>query len=341
MSRILCFIVIFLTYPLLRADDSLPENNPLTALESVDYARANETYNGKLLMDKFKNAKVLEIAEARKKNQNLLKKLQKMYDVTLKENQLVELRIANNAERGFQLTLRNKLLFLGIWISIALVSLILIVVFWNKRVHKIRAQQFSKAAFDAREEEKRRFSRELHDDFQATLSIIHIMAAHEYTLAPENKNYETITTMTKTAMNEIRSISKELYPSDIKTLGLLESLQSLVDRTNSSQTTTQFRIHGVDFECTSELCITWFRIVQKLIKNTLNVSGARVVSMSFRIHKNGIELVYTESDFDQKGKPSKFYLRDVRDFIHSLGGISEMNRTKEGVCGLVVFFEGK
>lgn len=341
MIRELCSILLLFLNSFLWANDTVPENKPLTILKSVDYAHGNETYNDKLSADNFRKSKVFEIAVASKKINDLRKKLRSMYDVTMKENRLVELRIANNAERVYRLKLRNNLLLLGIWISIALITLVLLVIIWNKKVVRLRAQQLTRAAFDAREEEKLRFSRELHDDFQATLSIIHIMATQEFTKAPENKNYEMITENSKTAISEIRSISKELYPTEINTLGLFESLHSLIERTNARQITTHFRLHGEDIECTGAMRMTWFRVVQKLMKNTVNVSNASEVSMAFTTKANGMELAYTELMFNQKDASDEMSLKLVSEFIQSLGGKFSFFKSINGDCGYIVFFEDK
>ena len=339
MIRVLCSILLLILHALLWANDTIPENDIVNYIDSGDYAPGNETRNDKLSADNFRKAKVFEIELASKKIKDLQKKLQSMFDVTMKENHVVKLRIANNTERGFRLKLHNQLLLLGIWIFIALITLVLLVIIWNKKVLKLRAQQLSRAAFDAREEEKLRFSRELHDDFQATLSIIHIMAAHEFTQAPDNTNYETITNKTKTAISEIRSISKELYPTEINTLGLFESLHSLIERTNARQTMTHFKLHGDDIECTSALCMTWFRVVQKLMKNTVNVSHASEVSMAFTTKTNGIELAYTESMFNHKDASDDISLKLVSEFIQSLGGKFTFNRLINRDCRFIVFFE--
>ena len=341
MIRVLCSILSLIIHVVPWANDTLPENQPLIILDSADYTLGNEMRNYKLRADNFRNAKVFEIAVASEKINVLRKKMQSKYNETMKENHLVELRIANNAERGFRLKLRNNLLLLGVWIFIALIALVLLVIIWNKKVVSLRAQQLTRATFDAREEEKLRFSRELHDDFQATLSIIHIMATQEFTKAPENKNYEMITKNTKTAISEIRSISKELYPTEINTIGLFESLHSLIERTNARQITTHFRLHGDDIECTVALRMTWFRVVQKLMKNTINVSNASEVSMAFATKANGMELAYTELMFNQKDASDEMSLKLLSEFIQSLGGKFSFYRSINGDCGYIVFFEDK
>jgi signal transduction histidine kinase len=341
MIRVLCFILLFTCRALLWANDTIPESQAMNFTAPSVYDLGQEKSQDKFQLDVFKKAQLSELAAASERINEVRKKWQSMFDVKLKENHLVELRIANNEEHGYQLKLRNNLLLIGLGTALAVIVIVLMGIIWRKKVLKLRALQMSRAAFDAREEEKLRFSRELHDNFQATLSIIHIMAAHEFTKDPENRNYEMITKNTKTAISEIRSISKELYPSEIKTLGLLESLQSLIDRTNARQTETHFRLYGDDFECTSALCMTWFRIVQKLMKNTLNVSSASAVSMTFMTKPNGIDLVYTETQFDQKGVPTEKELGFVREFIQSLGGKFTFNRSINEDCVFVVFFEGK
>ena len=341
MIRVLCTILHLICYSLLWANDTISQNQAINFFQTSEFTIGKETSHDKLLVDSFRNAQLIKIEVASKRIEELRKKLQSIYDVKLKENNLVDLRISNNVERSFQLQLRNNLLLVVLLTAVGLIAIVLLVIIRSKAEMKLRDQQISRAAFDAREQEKLRFSRELHDDFQSTLSIIHIMAMHEFTQAPENKNYETITKSSKTAMNEIRNISRDLYPSEIKTQGLLESLKTLVERMNTCQTTTVFHLLGDDFKCSNELRMTWYRIVQKLMNNTLSASSAREVTMLLTIKTNGIELEYIETNHDQKCATAEFHFEGVGELIHSLGGKLTINRELNSTCGIMVFFEEK
>lgn len=321
---------------MLWANDTMPQNQTVNFIEANDYSIGNNSSNEKFLVDNFRNAKVLEIAAANKRIQHIRMKLQSIYDVKFKENNLVELRIANNAERGYQLKLQNNLLLLGLWSAVVIITFSLLVFIWNKKVRKLRAQQLSRAAFNAREEEKLRFSRELHDDFQSTLSIIHMMAVHEYDKSPENQVFETITHSSKNAVNEIRKMSDVLYPSEINTKGWIASINSLTSRTNEKNRSVKFYLVAEGFECKKDIQLVIFRTVEELIKHTLKSSSTKEVYVSLRKMKKRIELSYVEKEVDNNQQVRD--MKSIQEQILLMGGkfVVKRNFTNDYVCK--VFF---
>ena len=336
MIRVLFFIVFLIFHNTLWADDTVPKNQVVNFFESNDYSIEKDMSNVKSLVDNFRNTKVFEIAAANKRIQDIRNKLQSIYDVKLKENNLVELRIANNAERGYQLKLQNNLLLLGLWSAVVIITFSLLVFIWNKKARKLRAQQLSRAAFNAREEEKFRFSRELHDDFQSTLSIIHMMAVHEYDKSPENQVFETIKHSSKNAVNEIRKMSDVLYPSEINTKGWIASINSLISKTNEKNSGVKFHLVAEGFECKKDIQLVIFRTVEELINHTLKSSNTKEVFVSLRKIKKRIELSYTEKGMDKNQQVHTMKL--IQDRIMLMGGIVVVKRNFTNDCVCKVFF---
>jgi signal transduction histidine kinase len=197
--------------------------------------------------------------------------------------------------------------------------IIALIVFYRWRFeHEKRSLQVRRATFAAREQEKLRFSRELHDDFQSTLSIIHMMASHEHTKSPDNNHFEELKNSAKNAMREIRKMSEVLYPSEINTEGLFESLKSLIKRKNDSNSSVFFHLSAKYFDCDKALQLVIYRSVEDLIEETVKFSRAKEVYVAVNLIKKRIELCYTEKGNDIIREELDFQI--IHERISALGG---------------------
>jgi signal transduction histidine kinase len=339
MIRLLCSILLIIFHLTVWANDTIPEIEAKNFTESkVDFFVQSKGLE-KLQADAFRKSQELTIKEQDEKIQRMRRKIHAFFEVEQKEQKLWKLRYAKNMQRVLQLKLRKELLLTIFWVVLIVTAIVMLVFLHYRKEQKMRAIQFNRLVFIAGEDEKLRFSRELHDDFQATLSIIHMMAAYEFRRLPENENYGELKNRSNTAISEIRKISDELYPSEIKTVGLIVSLQSLVKRTNALQTKAEFHVHVDEMDCSSDLRIIWFRIVQKLINNTLKNSSAQEVEMKLSAKAKGFELVYTELKVDQSASQRELELDVVRELVHSLGGKFSFKSQTIDAYAFVVFFE--
>ncbi len=341
MIRLLCSILLIISHLTVWANDTIPEIEVKNFTESkIDFFVQSKGLE-KLHLDAFRKSQELTIKEQGEKIQRKRRKIHALFAVEQKERKVWKLRYAKNRQYVLQLKLRKELLLTIFLIVLIFIAFSLFVFLYYKKEQKILAIELSRLVFIAGEEEKLRFSRELHDDFQATLSIMHIMAAYEFRRSPENKNYGELKNRSNAAITEVRKISEELYPFEIKTVGLLVSIQSLVKRTNALQTMTNFHVHVDEMDCSSDLRMIWYRLVQKLINNTLKNSSAQEVEMKWGGKAKGFELVYTELKFDQNVSQREFELMIVSELVHSLGGKFSIKSQTIDAYAFVVFFEEK
>jgi len=341
MNWVVCSIVLFMSHLIAWSNDTISEIDVQKLTESNVNTFKERKGLEKFQVDSFRKSKENDIQVANVKIKHMQGKMQDLFEVERKEIKVRKLLIAKNKERVLHLKLRKNLILMGFFTVLIVSATALFVFFRYKKEQKILARQISRLAFITGEEEKLRFSRELHDDFQATLSIIHIMAAYEFRRSPENKNYGELKNRSNAAITEIRKISEDLYPSEINTVGLLESLKSLVKRTNAHQTMTKFCLQGDEIECTSDVRMMWYRIVQKLMNNSLKHSSAKEVTMAFSVQAKGFELVYSELKYNQKDSPRKLELDVVKNLIHSLGGKLTVKSQIIDTYDFVVFLEEK
>ena len=136
------------------------------------------------------------------------------------------------------------------------------------------------------EEERRRLSRELHDELGQSLSAIKALAvavirALDRDRAAVKENVESIARISDHTYGVARNMIQRLRPSVLDELGLRTALQTLVDEWNARQADTFCQLNvtanldGLD----DEMNINLYRIVQESLTNVARHSGAARVAV--------------------------------------------------------------
>ncbi len=337
MFRVYCLIVFIFCSGLFRATDMLvPDDDDPTVFVPLELDTYSRHIDERHRADILRSVVAEKMKKARKQNELAQQKIQRLYEVERKEKHLVKLLMANKEHRADALKLQNNLLLAVLWFVLLVVS-ISVIVLYRRRIEREKSSLLMhRAAFTARENEKFRFSRELHDDFQATLSIMHMMAVHEHDKSPENQHLAELKRTSKNAIHEIRKISDVLYPREINTEGWLASLNALIRRTNEKSTDLAFCLTTDVQECDKDLQLPIYRSVEELIQNALLSSSAKEVVVSLRKLNKGFELHYSESGLSENQK--KRDLQALQVSIQRLGGKLVVKRPFLNKCEFKVFF---
>lgn len=332
-----CVIVFIFCSVLLRATDTIVSTQDPISVSVSTILKANPgAMDDRHKADIYRRLVAEKLKKAQQLNEVAHQKILRLYEVERKEKYLVKLRIANNEDKAEALKLQNDLLLTVLWTVVVIVS-VSVIVFYRRRIEREKSSlRLYRATFTAREQEKLRFSRELHDDFQSTLSIIHMIAVYEYDHSPQNKRLEELKNSSKNVIQEVRKLSNELYPREINTEGCVESLHALIQRTNKENKSLTFIIKANDFECDKDLQIVLYRSVEELVKNTLSSSYAKEVEMSLKILNGGIELNYVERGISRAHQKRDFKV--LRDRIQGFGGKFIEKNVSEGKCEIRVLF---
>jgi len=147
----------------------------------------------------------------------------------------------------------------------------------------------------AREEERRRLARELHDQ------VIQPLAAHHYALSKlkqraagnDQEQFALLQKEISAMIRGLRNQCSELRPPALDNLGLVGALQSLVNE-YEKRTNTQILFHLDENQAERlpdivELCA--FRVLQEALANVQKHAQARRVEVSFGIGKTELDLI--------------------------------------------------
>jgi signal transduction histidine kinase len=189
----------------------------------------------------------------------------------------------------------------------------------------------------AREEERRRLRRDLHDDLAPTLASLGLMASTVADLIPTNP--ETATTLVEELQTEIRATVRnirrlvyDLRPPALDELGLLAAVHE-----RAAQYSNAPNGFHVVVEAPAELPalaaaveVAAYRIVQEALENVSKHARARQCRIRFANH-DGLQIEITD---DGIGMPSNLSpgvgLRSMRERAAELRGSCVIESGKAG-----------
>lgn len=197
--------------------------------------------------------------------------------------------------------------FYRTWWFLSLVGLLVVglaLAGYRRRVTKLKRDQaaqvrFSRQLLQYQEDERKRIAGELHDGLGQNLLVIKNLAL--FGLAqPDSQDVARsqlgeISTTASDAIDEVRSIARNLRPYELDRLGLTLALESIVTRVAaSSPITFVSRIDPIDNTFPHEAEINLYRIVQEAVNNIVKHSEATEVSLT--VQREGSLVVITIRD---------------------------------------------
>jgi signal transduction histidine kinase len=180
---------------------------------------------------------------------------------------------------------------------------------------RIQAQESLRLAhrtlITAREEERRRLSRELHDSIgqQLVAAGLKIRALEtEMQGAPDSTTslrLDELLRQHRELSEEVRRVSRALYPQVLEEFGLAASLRQLTSDMASSETAvwvdTDESLEAARFD--REVEIALYRIAQEALTNALRHARCSEVKIQLRRHEDELALSITDNGigFDAAG----------------------------------------
>lgn len=209
----------------------------------------------------------------------------------------------------------------------------------DSRVAQQRA--IAKASLSVQERERNEIGKELHDNVNQILTSVKLHL--EMVSAPDAqghiaKSVEGI----RTAIGEIRRLSKSLVPSTLNDMGLLNAIEDLMDNmTIHSDCRMQF-IHfnfdedrfGNDFK------LTLFRIIQEQLTNVAKHARAKEVVIHLECNEEGVRIVISDDGvgFEKNKKRKGIGISNIINRADMFGGEVIIDSHPGEGCSLEVQF---
>ncbi|MEQ9414554.1 MAG: sensor histidine kinase [Cyclobacteriaceae bacterium] len=228
------------------------------------------------------------------------------------------------------------------------VAIILFVVFHQKKMvqEEIKRQNMEidyqkkmlKAALESQENERKRVSKDLHDDVGMMLMTMRVSLNSQ-----PNGHSDELMQLVDETHESVRRISWDLMPSTLDNFGLFQSTQEMCERLSSRDTTTvSYHEEGKRLPLDKDQELLIYRVAQESATNALKHAHASHISVNFRWTDTSLLLTITDDGlgFDLasiKNKVSGRHglgLYNLENRVALLGG--ELSFEKNQPSGTVV-----
>lgn len=206
---------------------------------------------------------------------------------------------------------------------------------------KIQHQKnITETIFTVQEKERTRIGHELHDNVNQILSASKLFLDIIKTATAEDQALkQKVTDYVLSAIEEIRRLSKEMVTPQLKEKGLIQSVKALVADVNITRVLQVCFAHDDDIEILSNgKKVTFFRILQEQLKNTLKYSQATKLVISLSV-QNKDAILKIEDDgvgFDPNQTPRGIGLSNIYERTNFYNGKVLINTAPGRGCSLTV-----
>ncbi len=161
-----------------------------------------------------------------------------------------------------------------------------------------KQKMVAQAVVSAQEKERADIGKDLHDNVNQILTTAKLyleMARQEDTEAAAL--IERCSENIVEAINEIRNISRSLVPASIGDLGLVVSIQDLVENINATrQMKIEFHYQGdIDATLDEKKKLMLFRIIQEQVNNVLKHAGVANANITLTVNPMSVDLTIKDS----------------------------------------------
>jgi PAS domain S-box-containing protein len=191
-------------------------------------------------------------------------------------------------------------------------------------------RQLSASLQAVREEEKARIARELHDELGQALTGLKMDLAQLVTqLAPEQQGAigqaNAMKTLIESTVASVRRIATELRPLMLDDLGLLATIEWLVnDFSRRTGIAVDLTLPEVEFALGPELSTALFRVLQESLTNVARHAGADRVRITLSGTESDVQLTVEDNGkgigASLESAPRTFGLIGMRERARMLGG---------------------
>ncbi len=207
--------------------------------------------------------------------------------------------------------------------------------------------RLSSRMLEQHEEERRRLSRELHDETAQVFSAVKIeLGVLREGAAPETaKRLDRALDLIDTGIRSIRAVTNDLRPSLLDDLGLVPALRSLASEfAERSGISTDLTISGALPALSKDAELALFRALQEALSNVARHAQAHTVAIQFATQEGAVVLSVHDDgrgfppganphDFERNGHMG---LAGMRERIGALGGSIELAHDSGGGARLIV-----
>jgi PAS domain S-box-containing protein len=204
-----------------------------------------------------------------------------------------------------------------------------------------KRKQLLSAVLEAQEDERREIAYELHDNVNQILTSCKLLLEQEMLTGDSSAYVVNTHRYLRSAMDEIRSLSHRLSPSQLDDLGLEDSIHSLIERANlCSAIDVRFLFTPAqdDHTVSATLSLSLLRIVQEHLNNIVKHSGATEACITLDLSGNTADLEVRDNGkgFDLSTTKRGLGINNVYNRTELHGGQAYINTYPGEGCTLSI-----
>lgn len=224
------------------------------------------------------------------------------------------------AEQQLSKTVRNFIIAIAL---LLILTTVLLLRWRNNRKTILLREQHSHQLLIAQEKEKQRISKELHDSIGQNMLFIKNQLIKQ--------NDTALLQSVSDTLEEVRNISKELYPNQLEKYGLVAAIEALAEKVQeSSSMFVSHDLSGLSSNIPQEKQINYYRIVQECVSNAIKHSEATAMRITATSANGTIELIVQDNGkgFDTHELAGKahtsFGMLNIEERVNYLKGKFEL-----------------
>jgi two-component system, NarL family, sensor histidine kinase UhpB len=218
----------------------------------------------------------------------------------------------------------------------------------RRLIHDLEAsrrllRRLSANAVEAREEERRRIARELHDELGQSLTAMKmdlVDCGSGMGWDGDNPKLANLLARIDEIMASVRRLASDLRPQILDDLGLGDAIEALADDFSKRQDTkVRLRIHDLGDALDERVTIALYRMVQEALTNVARHARATLVSIELRRHAgqvvlevqdNGVGMPESAPGSAQDAEHNHFGVLGMQERTDMLGGDFEIGNAPGG-----------
>lgn len=190
--------------------------------------------------------------------------------------------------------------------------------FYQLKLRSNMQIEFSQNLIQSQEKERTRIAKELHDSVGQQLTLIKQKA--------QGTQQDEVAELTNRTLEEVRSISRGLYPALLKQLGLTGSIeQLLLDVDEQTDLFVSVDIDDIDAYFNDQEALNLYRFIQENVTNVIKHAHATTLAVLIEKRGNAIRVEIKDNgrgfDSTEKIKQHSLGLKTMQERIKMLNGI--------------------
>lgn len=206
-----------------------------------------------------------------------------------------------------QNSIKHILLLIGLLLSFLLIIFFYYVFKYHKKSIKLYSEKLS-AEMSGRELERKRISKDLHDELGSTLTGANMyLQVLNGDVDHDKQVISKVQSSVSRSLEQIKQIMNDLYPVSLDNYGLVACLNEFIEEINQLNAINIIftnTVENIEAKILKEHKIHIFRIIKEISQNTIKHADSSVLSLRFSQNDNKIilETIYQGKGFDGDDK---------------------------------------